>query len=107
VINREAQIGRDVTVFHGVTIGQKDKISSYNRETTFPRIEDQVWIGPHAVIIGGVRIGKGSIIGAGTIVTKDIPPHALVVGNPGEVIKVGVPVDVVNPSINGSDQPKN
>lgn len=50
-------------------------------------IEDDVWIGSNAIILGGVTIGRGSVIGAGTVVTKSVPPYSLVVGNPGKVIK--------------------
>lgn len=50
-------------------------------------IEDDVWIGTRAVILPGITIGKGSIIGAGAIVTKDVPAWAIVGGNPAKVIK--------------------
>lgn len=50
-------------------------------------IEDDVWIGQRCTILSGVRIGKGSIIGAGAVVAKDIPPYSIAVGNPARVIK--------------------
>jgi acetyltransferase-like isoleucine patch superfamily enzyme len=50
-------------------------------------IEDDVWIGSNAIILPGVRIGKGSVIGAGSIVTSDIPPYALAYGTPAKVMK--------------------
>lgn len=50
-------------------------------------IEDDVWIGTHVTILDGVKIGQGSIIGAGAVVNKDIPPYSIVVGNPGKVIR--------------------
>lgn len=50
-------------------------------------IEDDVWIGLNSIILPGVRIGKSSIIGAGSIVTKDIPPFSIAIGNPAKVIK--------------------
>lgn len=50
-------------------------------------IEDDVWIGANAIILAGVRIGRGSVIGAGSIVTKEVEPYSVVVGNPGEVIR--------------------
>jgi acetyltransferase-like isoleucine patch superfamily enzyme len=45
-------------------------------------IEDDVWIGFNATVLKGVTIGRGAIIGASTVVTKDVPPYAIVVGNP-------------------------
>ena len=50
-------------------------------------IENDVWIGTRAIILPGVSIGKGAIIGAGTVVTKDVPEYSIVCGNPGQVIK--------------------
>ena len=48
---------------------------------------DDIWVGSNVVILGGVEIGKGAIIGAGAVVTKNVPPMALAVGVPAEVIK--------------------
>lgn len=50
-------------------------------------IEDNVWIGANCVILKGVKIGEGAIIGAGSIVTKDIKPYSINVGNPCKMIK--------------------
>lgn len=50
-------------------------------------IEDEVWVGANVVIVAGVRVGKHSVIAAGAIVTKDIPPYSVAVGNPARVIK--------------------
>jgi acetyltransferase-like isoleucine patch superfamily enzyme len=50
-------------------------------------IEDDVWIGGRVNVIAGVTIGQGSVIGAGTVVTKDIPPYSVAVGVPARVIK--------------------
>jgi len=50
-------------------------------------IEDDVWIGAHAVIMLGVTVGKGSVIGAGAVVTNDIPAYSVAVGVPARVIK--------------------
>ena len=50
-------------------------------------IEDDVWIGFNCIILKGVRIGKGAIIGAGSVITKDVPAYAVVVGNPPEIVK--------------------
>lgn len=50
-------------------------------------IEDDVWIGFNCTILSGVRIGKGAVIGAGSVVSQDIPPYSIVVGSPAKVIK--------------------
>ncbi len=50
-------------------------------------IGDNVWIGNRATILGGVTIGEGAVIGAGSVVTKDVPPNAVVAGNPARVIR--------------------
>lgn len=50
-------------------------------------IEDEVWIGAHVTILSGVRIGKGAVIGAGSVVTSEVPSMAIAVGVPAKVIK--------------------
>jgi acetyltransferase-like isoleucine patch superfamily enzyme len=50
-------------------------------------IEDHVWIGSKAVVLPGVRIGSRAVIGAGSIVTKDIPPRCVAAGNPARVLR--------------------
>lgn len=50
-------------------------------------IEDEVWIGFGTIILSGVTISKGAIVAAGSVVTKDIPPYAIVAGNPAKIIK--------------------
>lgn len=50
-------------------------------------IEDRVWIGCRSIVLAGVTIGKGSIVGAGSVVTRNVPPGMLVAGNPARVIR--------------------
>jgi acetyltransferase-like isoleucine patch superfamily enzyme len=50
-------------------------------------LENDVWVGANAVIIGGVTIGEGTIVGAGAVVTKDMPPYSVVGGTPARVIR--------------------
>lgn len=50
-------------------------------------IEDDAWIGSSAIILDGVRVGKGAVVAAGAVVSKDVPPHTVVAGVPAKVIK--------------------
>jgi acetyltransferase-like isoleucine patch superfamily enzyme len=50
-------------------------------------IEDDVWLAAGAIVLDGVRIGRGSVIGAGAVVTGDIPPYSIAVGSPARVVK--------------------
>jgi acetyltransferase-like isoleucine patch superfamily enzyme len=50
-------------------------------------IEDESWIGANVVVLAGVTIGKHSIVAAGSVVTKDVPPYSVAVGNPARVLK--------------------
>jgi acetyltransferase-like isoleucine patch superfamily enzyme len=51
------------------------------------KVEDDVWLGTDVIVLSGVTIRKGSVIGAGSVVAKDIPPYAIVVGNPARIVK--------------------
>lgn len=53
-------------------------------------IGDDAWIGFNAVILRGVKIGKGAIIGAGSMITKDVPDNAIVVGNPQRIVRYNI-----------------
>lgn len=50
-------------------------------------VEDEVWLGANSIILSGVTIGKGAIVAAGSVVTKNVPPYTIVGGNPVRVIK--------------------
>jgi serine O-acetyltransferase len=84
VIGETAEIGDNVLLFHQVTLGNSDFYSTGKRH---PSIGNDVIIGAGAKILGPITIGNFSQIGAGTIVTKNIPTCSVVVGNPGQVIK--------------------
>ncbi len=68
-------------------LGGKEYIPTDLVETAPVVIEDDVWIGFKASILKGVRIGRGAIVAAGAVVTKDVPPFTLVAGNPARVIR--------------------
>jgi acetyltransferase-like isoleucine patch superfamily enzyme len=58
-------------------------------------IGNDVWIGSHACILSGVTIGDGAVIGAYAVVAKDVPPYAIVVGNPGRIVRRRFPDEVI------------
>ena len=58
-------------------------------------IEDDVWVGAYAIILRGVRVGRGSIVGAGAVVTKSVPPYAIVAGCPAKVVKFRWEVETI------------
>ena len=59
-------------------------------------IGNDVWIGSHAIVLGGVKIGDGAVIGAGAVVTKDVPPYAVVGGVPAKVLKYRFSQNVID-----------
>ncbi len=69
---------------HILKVGHPEEISIIEKDIF---IEDDVWIGFASIILKGIRIGKGAIIAAGSVVTKDVPPYAIVAGNPARIIK--------------------
>ena len=89
IIGSHVMMGPDVVI---VTANHKhDDITRPMMVQGFERapviIEDDVWIGWRAIILPGVRIGRSSIISAGAVVAKDVPPFSVVVGNPAKVVR--------------------
>lgn len=82
VIGETTIIGDQCHIMQGVTLGG----TSTRREKRHPTLEDHVLVGAGAKIIGAVTIGRGSKIGAGSVVVSSVPPNATVVGVPGHVI---------------------
>jgi serine O-acetyltransferase len=80
VIERGVRIGSRVTVMHQVTIGRKDRVGLGQHGGEVPVIEDNVFIGAGAKVLGPVRIGRGATVGANAVVTRDVPSHCTVVG---------------------------
>lgn len=84
-IGDNVMVGPNVNL---ITINHNE--NPYDRSTTISKpiiIKDRVWIGAGAIVLAGVTIGENSIIGAGTVVTHDIPDNSLAVGNPAKVIR--------------------
>ena len=57
-------------------------------------VEDDVWIATNALILSGVTIGRGAIVAAGAVVVKDVPPYAIVGGNPAKILKYRFPLEI-------------
>lgn len=92
----------NVVIGNDVTISPNVFICNYDHDISKPlknylhtplmvkgdiRIEEGAWIGNNSMVLGGVVIGHHSIVGAGSLVTRDVPPYCLAVGNPASVIK--------------------
>lgn len=78
-------IKRHQQFVHIMTKGHPDNIDLSEEDTI---IGNDVWIGCMAIILKGVTIGEGAVIGAGSVVTKDVPPYTINGGNPARVIRV-------------------
>jgi acetyltransferase-like isoleucine patch superfamily enzyme len=97
VIGDRVTMGANVVVtdtdFHaaepGVRSSGEDASCAKCAEVT---IEDDVFVGMNAMILKGVAVGRGAIIGAGSVVTRYVPPRAIVAGNPAQVLSQSVPV---------------
>ena len=82
VIGETAELGEDVTLYQGVTLGG----TSLKREKRHPTLERHVVVGAGSAVIGAIRLGEGTRVGAGSVVVRDVPPNSVVVGVPGKVI---------------------
>ena len=84
VIGETAEIGDNVTLYQGVTLGG----TGFAEGKRHPTVEDDVVIGSGAKLLGPIRVGRGSKIGANSVVIHDVPAESTVVGNPGHPVRV-------------------
>ncbi len=82
VIGETAEIGENVTLYHGVTLGG----TSLQKAKRHPTIEDHVVIGAGAKVLGAITIGAHSRIGANAVVVKSSPPNSVIIGVPGQIV---------------------
>lgn len=81
VIGETAEVGENVTLLQGVTLGG----TSLKREKRHPTLGNNVVVGAGATVLGAITVGDNSRIGAGSVVVRDVPANAVVVGVPGKV----------------------
>jgi len=84
VIGETAEIGENVTLYQGVTLGG----TGFAAGKRHPTVEDNVTVGSGAKLLGPIVIGHGAKVGANSVVITDVPPMSTVVGNPGHVVRV-------------------
>src|SRR5205809_1440922 len=84
VIGETAEIGDNVTLYQGVTLGG----TGFATGKRHPTVQDNVTIGSGAKLLGPITIGHGAKIGANSVVITDVPPNSTVVGNPGHPVRV-------------------
>ena len=80
-IHPQAVIGSNVNIGPGVNIGQTNR-----GRKGVPTIGNCVYLGPHAILVGDIRIGDRALIGPGAVVSSDVPAKAVVSGNPGKIV---------------------
>ena len=84
VLHERCRIGKNVVIAHQVTVGGQ------SGRYAVPVIEDNCYIGPGAKVLGPIRIGEGSLVGANAVVINDVPPRSVVAGVPARVIRSDV-----------------
>src|SRR5881394_2270269 len=84
VIGETAEIGDNVTLYQGVTLGG----TGFARGKRHPIVEDEVVVGSGAKLLGPITVGRGSKVGANSVVIHDVPANSTVVGNPGHPVRL-------------------
>jgi serine O-acetyltransferase len=102
VIGETTEIGDNVTLYHGVTLGGV----TWDKVKRHPTVEDNVVIGSGAKVLGPFTVGKGAKIGSNSVVVKEVPQNASVVGIPGRVVMQQEPkVEELRPDLEHGKMP--
>jgi serine O-acetyltransferase len=81
------RIGRNCVIAHGVTLGRTTILDGGKPlEGPTPTLGDRIWIGPGAVIAGDVKVGSDAVVGANSVLLRDVPPRAVVLGIPARIV---------------------
>ena len=95
VIGETAEVGENVTLYHGVTLGGV----STEKGKRHPTIHDNVVVGAGAKILGAIDIGTSSRVGANAVVVNPVPENSVVVGVPGQIVKRSKPEEISKPDL--------
>lgn len=87
VLHHQCRIGRNVLIAPQVTVGGRSGLPGA------PAIGDNCYLGPGAKILGPIRIGTGSVVGANAVVIKDVPPASVVAGVPARIIRSNIRIE--------------
>lgn len=91
-VSSQSIVGKNCNISQGVTLGKANR----GKNKGYPKLGDNVYIGPGAKIIGAVNIGNNVAIGANCVVTRDVPDNSVVTGVPGKVISYRGSDDYIN-----------
>jgi serine O-acetyltransferase len=86
VVIGPVRMGRDCDIYQGVTLGAGMNFDERHPRSGFPALGNRVWVGPGAVVAGGVTIGDDAVVGANGLVVRDVPPRGVVVGVPARLV---------------------
>lgn len=85
-LHHRVQVGRNVFISHLVTVGGRSQARGV------PRIQDNVYVGPGAKILGDIVVGEGAVIGANAVVIHSVPPHSIAAGVPARIVRENIDV---------------
>lgn len=92
IVGDEVAIGDYCTIHPGTVIGSAGR----NERRGCPELGNRVFVGANAVLIGKITVGSGAAVGAGAVVTSDVAPHSVVVGNPARLISTNGSRDLIS-----------